>query len=72
MNVIVVGLCVGWSVGRSVCQFVRTFSPEPWLWWIPNMDRYSGRAAQQESGAVLSKHGIFTWGPKIIYDYKSA
>ena len=31
--------------------------------------RCNGRAAQHQFGAASSKHGIFTWGPKIIYSY---
>ena len=35
-------IVVGRSVGRSDCRLVRTFSPEPWLWWIPNVDMWVG------------------------------
>ena len=78
-GVIVIGLCVcrsvGRSVGNSVCLSVCTFSLEPWVWWIPNVDmryRYNGRSTQQESGAVYYRRTAqchIRQRPKIIYSY---
>ena len=49
---------VGWSVGQSVSLsvylFVRTFSPEPRLWWIPNLDIWVGATDARHSKRVWS------------------
>ena len=71
--IVIVGNYCSWSVGQSVRL---SASPHVFSRTVAVVDtkrgyvgRYNGRAAQQESGAASSKHGIFTWGPKIIYGY---
>ena len=64
---------MSWSVGRSVrlsaCPHVFSRTVAVVDTKHGYVGRYNGRAAPQESGAASSKHGIFTWGPKIIYGY---
>ena len=57
-GIIVVGLCVVWSVSQSVSLSVCcTFSLQPWLWWMPNVDVWVYRAlrivTKRESMASL-------------------
>ena len=57
------------SVSLSVCPHVFSQTVTVLDTKREYVGRCNRRAAQQESGAALSKHGIFTWGPKIVYGY---
>ena len=65
-RVIVVGLCVSRSIGRSICVFV---CPHIFSRTVAVVDTKRGhvgmcnrRSAKQESGAALSKNSAFTGG----------
>ena len=62
-------IVVGRSVRLSVCPHVFSRTMAVVDTKRGYVGRYNRRAAQQESGAASSKHGIFTWRPKIIYGY---
>ena len=51
-RVIVVSLCVSWSVGRSVGISVRSFSLKMWQWWILNMDMWVCATGAQHSKSL--------------------
>ena len=64
-------MLVGRSVGFSVCPHVFSRTMAMVDTKHEYVGRYNGRVAQQEYGAVSSKHSIFTWGPKVIYGYNT-
>ena len=75
-GVIVIGLCVGRSVGRSVsrqlCLSVCTFSLEPWVWWIPNVDMRVGTTGARHSKSMerhYRRTAHIRQRPKIICSY---
>ena len=62
-GIILIGLCVGRSVGQFVC-LSHVFSLTVAVVDAKRgcVGRYNGRAAQQESGTASSKKSIFTVG----------
>ena len=63
---------VGLSVGRSVCVSVPTFSLEPWLVKIPNVDMWvcaTGARHSKNLERRCPRTACLRRGPKIICSY---
>ena len=63
---------VGRSVGLCICVSVPTFSLEPWLLYIPNVDMWVCATGARHSKSLerrCPRTACLRRGPKIIYSY---